>query len=148
VAWIRSLRRDPATVGFSSSSFSPHVLLGLLPALAAGTTAAAGPAARPCRALLALPSAACRRRASLFSLLPRAPTSFAVLQQAPPGGEAVKGEAEPDEATLLWLRRAQTAPVSGKSGAPPPELESFLAFGRAPAGAGGGARDGALPKRA
>jgi hypothetical protein len=86
--------------------------------------------------------------------VPRHPPSFpsrssssARLRWALPGGEAGKGEAEPDEASVLWLRLAQTAPVSGFSGASPPEPSGARAFGRAPAGAGGGAGAGALPKR-
>jgi hypothetical protein len=47
----------------------------------------------------------------------------------------------------LWLCLAQIALVSWIFGAPPSKPSGVGAFGGAPAGAGGGARAGALPKR-
>jgi hypothetical protein len=106
--------------------------------------AGAATSLRWCRGIL--PPSPARR-----GLLPPTQRDLALisarLRQAPPGGEVGKGEAEPDEASVLWLRLAQTAPVNGISGAPPPKPSGVRAFGRAPAGAGGGAGAGALPKR-
>jgi hypothetical protein len=51
-------------------------------------------------------------------------------------------------ATVFWLRQGQSAPLSGFFGASPPEPVSILPFGRASAGAGGGAGAEAPPKRA
>jgi hypothetical protein len=71
-------------------------------------------------------------------------SSSAQLRRAPPEGEVGKGKAEPDEASVLWLRLAQTTPISGISRAPPPKSSDAEAFGRVPTGAGGGAGAGAL----
>jgi hypothetical protein len=77
---------------------------------------------------------------------------FSAARPHPPGGKAVKGEVEPDEATFLWLRPppphpplkavfdSTTSSIPRSHGAQPP-------FGMPPRGVAAGAPFGALPNR-